>query len=161
MALPRHKLTPAVQKDIIAFIRAGGFPHVAAEAAGVPRAVFERWLRKGEARRTARRLRAFADEVRKARAQTRLGAEIAILSDKPLDWLRYGPGRETADSPGWTATVKAAPARQGEVPLLQREEVQALLATLMGALEGFPEPRTAVAARLAEAGHAPPAGNDA
>jgi hypothetical protein len=30
------ELTDAIQADICAYIRAGGFPHVAAEAAGVP-----------------------------------------------------------------------------------------------------------------------------
>ena len=48
MARPRYRLTPALQEKIVAYIRAGGFPHVAAEAAGLPRRVFERWLERGQ-----------------------------------------------------------------------------------------------------------------
>jgi hypothetical protein len=32
----RYPLTPAIQRTISDFIRARGFPHVAAEAAGIP-----------------------------------------------------------------------------------------------------------------------------
>ena len=48
MARPRYRLTPALQEQIVAYIRAGGFPHVAAEAAGLPRQVFARWLERGQ-----------------------------------------------------------------------------------------------------------------
>ena len=53
MARPPTPLTPELQGRIVAFVRAGGYPHVAAEAAGVPRHVFERWLKRG-GRRKAR-----------------------------------------------------------------------------------------------------------
>src|SRR5438105_11864897 len=106
MSSSRYRLTPAIQQAIVAYTRAGGFPHVAAEAAGVPRAVFARWLRRGEGRRAKARYRAFADAVRQAAAQARLGAEVSVRNDKPLDWLRSGPGRETADVPGWTANAR-------------------------------------------------------
>ena len=66
MARTRHLLTPAVEQAILSFIRAGGFPVVAAEAAGVPRAVFERWLARGEAPRGPAKYRAFAEAVRQA-----------------------------------------------------------------------------------------------
>ena len=49
MTTKRPLLTPAVEKIILAYVRAGGFPHVAAEAAGVPRDLFDEWMRKGEA----------------------------------------------------------------------------------------------------------------
>src|SRR5271170_2565226 len=103
----RYKLTPEIEKAIVAYILAGGFADVAAEAAGIPREVFERWCRKGEQARAAPRYRAFALAVRKAVAQARLGAEVSVRKDKPLDWLRGGPGRETAGRTGWTANARA------------------------------------------------------
>src|SRR5438105_1422557 len=98
MARKRHLLTPAVEQAILAYVRAGGFPHVAAEAAGVPRAVFERWLARGQEPGGPAKYRAFLEAVRQAQAQARLGAEVSARDDKPLDWLRSGPGRETPAS---------------------------------------------------------------
>lgn len=87
------RLTPEIQKTIVAFARAGGFPEVAAEAAGVSRRVFVRWLRRGEQPGARRRFRAFTAAVREAVAQARLKAEVAVHEGKPLDWLKHGPGR--------------------------------------------------------------------
>jgi hypothetical protein len=154
--MPRHELTPQTQQAIVAYIRAGGFAYVAAEAAGVPRAVFERWLRRGDGRRAPAKYRAFRAAVRQAEAQARLGAEVAILSARPLDWLRSGPGRATTDSPGWTASVRPLPlARASADPAALQPEEQVLVSTLLHLLEPYPEARAAVAAALAEA--APPA----
>jgi hypothetical protein len=140
-----HQLTPEIERAIVAYVRAGGFPHIAAEAAGVPRAVFERWLRRGQGPRASARFRAFYDAVQQARAQARLGAEVAALNDKPMDWLRSGPGRETADSAGWTGSVRPGVAA-GAGALLLQPEVQALLTNLLRALEAHPEARALVAA---------------
>jgi hypothetical protein len=148
MSRHRYQLTPALEQSIIAYIRAGGFPHVAAEAAGVPARVFDRWRRKGEARRSSRRYRAFASAVRQAVAQARLGAEVSICKDKPLDWLRSGPGRETPDCTGWTGTVRPRLAAAA-APALAHPEVQALITTLLELLEPHPEVRSTVAAALA------------
>jgi hypothetical protein len=135
MARPRYQLTPALQQEILAYVRTGGYPHVAAEAAGVPRHVFERWLTRG----------AFARVVRQAHAQARLRAELAILADKPLDWLKAGPGKETADGPGWTnpAKPRAADDEGREAQLLA--EVLDLFQRCVQLLAPFPEARAAVA----------------
>src|SRR3954465_4955169 len=114
----RVRLTAAVQQSIVAYIRAGGFAEVAAEAAGVRRAVFLGWLRKGDAPDARPRYRAFAEAVRQAQAQARLGAEVSARNDKPLDWLRNGPGRETTRQSGWTANVRPASAKSAGVPLM-------------------------------------------
>jgi hypothetical protein len=152
MSAKRHPLTPTVQQMIVAYVRAGGFPHVAAEAAGVPCAVFERWMRRGHAPRPKDRYRAFAEAVGQAAAQARLGAEVAILTNKPLDWLRYGPGRETAKRRGWTGAVRAAVLpRRGRREALAEPEVQALIARLLGLLEPFPEARAAIATAFEQA----------
>jgi hypothetical protein len=149
----KHRLTPAIQQAIVAYIRAGGFPHVAAESAGVPCRVFERWLRKGEERRTSKRYRSFAAAVRQAAAHARLGAEVQVRTDKPLDWLRYGPGRESSDRPGWTSAARPQPISRSESPLLD-PAFAALLARLLEALADFPEARAA-AARLIDSAASP------
>src|SRR5665213_3693441 len=77
MAQKRPLLTPEIEAKILAYVRAGGFAHVAAEAAGVSREVFEEWMRKGESKRAIPKYRLFAEKVRQAEATARLGAEVA------------------------------------------------------------------------------------
>ena len=95
------KLTPAVHQQIVTFIRAGAYDWVAAEAAGIGKSTFYRWLERGAAR-AAEPHRTFLVDVREARAQARVAAETAVRRDNPLAWLRYGPGRDRAGAPGWT-----------------------------------------------------------
>ena len=153
MSRQRHPLTPAVQQSILAYIRAGGFPHVAAEAAGVPREVFEHWLRRGAGPRPPAPYRALREAVRQAQAQARLGAEASVLSNKPLDWLRCGPGRHAPDSAGWTSPVKPPPAAdKGPANPLLDSGVQAFIPLLLDALTPFPEARAATARVLAQLG---------
>lgn len=147
MSSTQPKLTPAIQQAIVAYVRAGGFPHVAAEAAGVPADVFERWLQLGERPRAAAKYREFADAVRQAAAQARLGAEVTARTDKPLDWLRGGPGRAAPHSDGWTGPARAPSAASADSPLLS-PEVQQLVTTLLDALADHPQARAAVAAAL-------------
>jgi hypothetical protein len=142
-----HQLTAELEQAIVAFVRAGGFPHVAAEAAGVPREVFEDWLHRGSRPRAAKRYREFVEAIAQAQAQARLGAEANALAGKPLDWLRNGPGRDSATSAGWTGTVRPSTGRSGG-PTLLDAEVQQLIRAMLAALEPFPEARAAVAAVL-------------
>ena len=141
MSRSRMKRTPAVEQALVAYVRAGSFPHVAAEAAGVPPDVFAGWL-------TSRGHRDFARAVRQAHAQARAAAEIAVHANRPLDWLKSGPGRPLADQPGWTAPAKADDTRRTEVSGLEDPEVQAAFARLLDALEAFPEARAAAGAAL-------------
>ena len=87
----------------------------------------------------------FAEEVRQAEAQARLGAEVAALKDKPMDWLKAGPGKETAAKPGWSALAKPRAGGDKPTPLLLDPAVQTFLRTLLSALEAYPEARAAVA----------------
>ena len=130
MTSPTVPPTPALERQITAFIRAGGFPHVAAEAAGVSRRTFERWLRYGRQSRRDPVYHAFAAAVRQATAQARLPAEMAVHESKPLDWLKLGPGKETADKPGWTATVRAAPRGAAAGNVLEHAEVRETIAVM-------------------------------
>ena len=45
------KLTDDITRGILAGIRAGGFPHVAAAAHGIDEALWERWMRRGRGKR--------------------------------------------------------------------------------------------------------------
>src|SRR4051812_40217475 len=109
---PHHPLTPEVQAQICSFIHGGGFPHVAAVAAGIPIKVFEYWMRCGQAQRPLPQYRAFYEAVTQAQAMARLAAECRALQRAPLSWLRFGPGRETNRLPGWTDAVKPPPVRR-------------------------------------------------
>ena len=148
--MSRHPLTPDVQAAICRYILSGGFPHVAAWAAGVPRDVFERWLRLARGRRPKRKYRLFYEAVMQARAQVRLAAEVKALAKDPLAWLKSGPGRDSLDAPGWSNPARdQGPDDPEAVNLLLRQETQSLVALLLQALEPFPEVRAAVADALA------------
>jgi len=127
----------------------GGYPHVAAEAAGVPREVFDAWLRRARVRRPKKKYRLFFEAILQARAQVRLAAEAKALLKDPFGWLKCGPGKETPDAPGWTNPPRAQVDGDPEaVNLLLRRETQELLATLLQVLQPFPEVRAAVAEAL-------------
>jgi hypothetical protein len=155
MASRRQPPTPQVQERICSFIRAGGFAHVAAEAAGVSRDVFEDWLEQGRPqpgrRRPAKRYREFFQAVRQAQAEARLAAELKLLEKNPLQWLKCGPGRETPGAPGWTTPVKPLFAGDGDaVNVLLLPEFQAVLVSMLDALAPFPEARAALAPFVAD-----------
>src|SRR5262245_53556494 len=103
---PRYRLTPEIQREICSYIIAGGFANIAAEAAGVPAKVFERWMKWGQAERPVPIYRNFYLAVRKAEGQVRLAAESRTFQKAALSWLRSGPGRATAEAAGWTSPVK-------------------------------------------------------
>jgi len=150
---PLHQLTPQIQADICAFIRSGGFPNVAAEAAGVPQKVFDRWMRHGRAERPVPVYREFYQAVCQAQAHARLRAENHAFEHATVTWLKSGPGKETARSPGWTSPVKPRPL---PVPTpgmsMSQERLQAFISILLTALKPFPEARAAAADALDAAG---------
>jgi hypothetical protein len=154
MARRRQPLTSQVQERICSYIRAGGFAHVAAEAAGVPREVFEEWLQRGRphsGRRPPKLYRDFCQAIQQAQAEARLAAELKLLEKNPLQWLKCGPGRETPAAPGWTTPVKPLfAADSAAAGALLLPEIQALLASVLEALAPFPEARAALAPFVAE-----------
>lgn len=101
MAGRNTKLTVEVQNTILAYIRAGSFEWAAAEAAGIGKSTYYRWMKRGETAR-AGVYHEFWLAVRQARAQVRVAVEATVRTENPLAWLRFGPGRERPGEPGWT-----------------------------------------------------------
>jgi hypothetical protein len=141
---------PEAAVQIVAYLRSGGFPEMAAEATGVPREVFWQWLAWGEKKRSREPFRTFARDVRKAIAQGRLKAEIAVYKKDPKSWLMNGPGKETAETPGWSSPVR--PSSQKRAEDRAGLEQAKLAAGLLQALAPFPEARVAAARVLSNKG---------
>ncbi len=138
-------LTPERHKAIVAAIRAGAYDWVAAQANGVDRNTFMAWMRRGERERSGRYL-SFRNDVLTARAQARLSAEIEVRKDLPFNWLRYGPGRERTDEPGWTESKEVK--HSGSLDVLHSTEWGRLATVIDNALLPYPEARLAVASAL-------------
>jgi hypothetical protein len=148
MPKQRQRLTPAVETQIVSFIRAGGYDWLAAAAAGVPPAVFQDWMRRG-AKQARQPYRHFYEEVEQAKAQARLSAEIEARQKDPRYWLTHGPGREARGAPGWTMPVRALPAHEPQANVFASPELLELLLAIDDALTPFPEARAAVTQVLA------------
>ncbi len=147
MVRGRYRLTLALQERIAAFIRAGGFAHVAAEAAGLPREVFARWLARGQGRDAPAKYRTFARAIREAEAQGRLQAELNVRNDKPLDWLKSGPGKASADNPGWGNSGKSGCAESERAQVWS--DVLHLFGRCAEQLAAYPDARAALSSWLA------------
>jgi hypothetical protein len=142
-------LTPQLRAQILAGIRAGGYPHVAAQAWGVSRELLDDWLRRGSGSAAREPYRLFAHDVRQAHAQARLRAEFAVFQDDPKVWLEHGPGREGPDNPGWTVSVKPVePGPDGSRNVLGDPEIMAIFQLVLHALMPYPEARACVADQL-------------
>jgi len=124
---PRHRtgrpvgsvtLTAERQDRLVAFIRAGAFDHVAAQAVGISPRTFREWLARGEGRGSrpaTPKLRALADQVRAAKAESRLSAEVRVYREQPAYWLSR-VARSVEGAEGWTEPVPSP----GERPLREK-----------------------------------------
>jgi hypothetical protein len=145
----RYRLTVALREQIVSYVRAGGFAHVAAEAAGLPREVFARWLERGERPGAPANYRAFARAIREAEAQARLDAEVKVRSNKPLDWLKGGPGKDNSDKPGWSNPSKACSTADKTERVATWSEMLDLFGRCAEQLAAYPEARAALSSWLA------------
>ncbi len=139
MAGRHSKLTPDVHREIVAFVRAGAFDWVAAEAAGVSKSTFYRWLQRGES--DARGIyHEFWSDIRQARAQARVAAEAEVRRDNPLAWLRYGPGRARPEEPGWTDSHEVVTRSEGQsdprMEALSDEQLERIIDLTDGGMAG-------------------------
>jgi hypothetical protein len=109
-------------------------------------------MRMGDGRHS-RLYRNFADAVRQAQAQARVQAEMKALQEQPVTWLKQGPGKETPDSPGWSATVKPSVTNDNrQFNVLLDPSMQGLFSSLLQVLAPYPEARAAVALALSGPG---------
>jgi hypothetical protein len=156
MPKPLYPWTELVELKIVGTIRHGAFPFIAAEAAGIPREVFADWMRRGSAKRASARFRRFRDQVREAIAMARLAAETYALKNDPLAWLKYGPGKETTDIPGWSNASKPPPADEPGAEATEHELHLGLLAALTPELNRLPPVlRAAILAAMGNEGVSP------
>jgi hypothetical protein len=147
----RHPFREAAARQILAYLRQGAYPHVAAEAAGVPAEAYDEWIRKGNGPKVRAPYRHFASEVRKAQAQARLLAETEVWKADPKVWLGRGPGKETATRPGWTR--ETSPQNRDEnrgINLLASPVWKGIWAAILKGLADFPEAKLAISRSLAE-----------
>lgn len=145
------ELTPELERSILAAIRAGGFPHVAAAAFGVPSRLFKKWLRRGVRHKNSV-YASFARNVCQAQATARLAAEMKTHDKDPRLWLRSGPGRETPEAVGWTTFVRPRVRPLRRLNLFASPDFLQLLASLRAALATHPEALEAVNRVLATTG---------
>jgi len=119
-------LTRERQEKILGLIRNGVFDHVAAEACGVSPRTLREWVARGEGRSSrpaTPKLRAFAKEYRKAKAEARALAEARAYREHLPFWLTHA-ARSTEDREGWTDLPGAS--GDGE-PALSPEELKDLI----------------------------------
>jgi hypothetical protein len=142
--------TPALVAHIASLIRSGTFTHVAAEAAGLPGKMFDAWMERGSTPDAPEEYRDFQRDIRQAQAQARCALETKLFRDKPLDWLKHGPGKPGDLGDGWTQPARAGPPSDqlATGDLLALPSVQHLVAVLMAALAAYPEAQAAVVQAL-------------
>jgi len=150
MAAKSSRLTASVRTHILSSLRSGGYLHIAAEAWGVPRALLDIWLEKGNGLKAREPYASFARDALEAQGQARLRAEVEVFQNDPRYWLEHGPGRETARNPGWSGAVKAAETTREERNPWLDAEVMGVLRVVVDALTPHPELREQVARLITE-----------
>jgi hypothetical protein len=134
----RYQLSPTVERQLLAAVRSGVYPHVAAAAVGVPRQHFLAWMRSGRVRARGR-CRQLWLEVCEARAFARMRAEVEARQKDVKFWLRYGPGKD-GPRPAWMSARKPTGGPRPE----HLANLQAVVDGLLEALGPYPEARQAV-----------------
>src|SRR5260221_2298571 len=121
--LPMALYTAENRQSILAYLRDGAFPGVAAEASGVPELVYRYWLDRGreEMQHQGDGDIIFLDfylDVMKTSAQARAQAESEVYNNQSLAWLLHGPGRDSSETPGWTKQSQIVGASGGPIQVL-------------------------------------------
>lgn len=135
------KITAELIFQICTRVVAGSYPHVAAGAVGVPKIVFDRWMREGSKGGNSRAAqREFWESVECAANIARSRAEMQLHKKDARAWLKNGPGRDLANYPGWSATPRA-PSLQVEsgASATSSHQLNLFMTTIRVALEPWPE----------------------
>lgn len=145
----KAQLTDALINEIVGYISAGTFELVAAEAAGISKRQFNRWIAAGSKQTAKQAQRRLYKEVVRAKAQARALAEIELYKGDKRTWLKSGPGKEQPGSPGWSREAKPTIFQTNQqVNVTSSPEWNALLETIIGCLSPFPEARQAISKAL-------------
>jgi len=96
----KTRCTPDLIEAISDRVCNGSFPYVAAQSCGIPQSTFYGWMKLGE--EGTKPYSDLSDKVKTAQAEARKDAESRVFLQRPLEWLRLGPGRSTPEEPGWT-----------------------------------------------------------
>jgi hypothetical protein len=94
---PISALTEEAYQKIMAYVRVGCFAHVAAQAVGIPRSVYRRWLNRGRKHYYAgknTRYAALYHELLSSHYTARASAEAKVWQTDPRWWLTHGPAKE-------------------------------------------------------------------
>jgi hypothetical protein len=152
MSEKKPRLTPPVRSRIVSAIHAGAYPHVAAQANGIPCELFDAWLQRGTQSGAREPYASFARDVHIGVALARLKAESEVFQKDPKVWLEHGPGRETGHSPGWSSPVKPAEQESNDRNPFLDPALMNLFRSLLAALVPYPEARLHVADTLMKHG---------
>lgn len=149
--MPRPKLTEELIEEICNYLIGGAYEHVACEAAGISYEQYSNWLARGKTEIGAgyKFHRYLVKRTRRAKAIARLLAETAVKKEHPQSWLKYGPGREQVDKPGWSREVKPVVVEDNRsINIMTSPEWLKIWQLMMSTLEPFPEAKIAVAGAL-------------
>jgi hypothetical protein len=92
--------SPELYAQLITYIQAGAYYHVAAEAVGVSTDALRGWLKKGRGDLLSLNDTWYSRlllDIRRAVALARVSAEISIAETNSTRWLNQGPGRMFGD----------------------------------------------------------------
>ena len=130
--MPDARPDPEVANTIFAYIRAGAYDYIAAEAAGISARTLREWVARGEARSSrpgSDSYSRFAAGYRLAKAEARATAEMKVFEEHPAYWLAH-TARSAPERPGWSGAD--APAHQGILTSAQAEEARRLASVFAG-----------------------------
>lgn len=137
----KSKLTPQLIDQLCRHLKTGTFDYAAAQAVGISKRTFYRWLEQGRQEEDALATREesgeeipdsdlslfwhFWHKVSQSTAIARIDAEKRVFTEDPFKWLRYGPGRERPGQPGWTdeSTVNVKNDQPTEYVLVWNDQV--------------------------------------
>lgn len=79
------KITPEITEEICDYIKSGNYPETAAALAGIHRATFYRWIKKGNQHKTGLH-REFCDRIKEAEAYAQGAAVERIRAAGDKNW---------------------------------------------------------------------------